>query len=164
MDQAQMDHYYMGLGLEQARLAAARQEVPVGAVVVCGGQVVGLGFNRKETEKDATLHGEMIAIRQACQALGGWRLPDSTLYVTLEPCPMCAGAMVQARITRLVYGAPDPKSGAAGSLLNIVADPRFNHRLQVTAGVREAEAAALLRDFFHQRRQSKGANSAHLSL
>jgi tRNA(adenine34) deaminase len=147
------DIYYMRQALELARRAAAEDEAPVGALVVAEGRVVGQGYNRREGGRDATLHAEMIAIREACAALGGWRLPRTTMYVTLEPCPMCAGAMVLARVERLVYAAADPKAGAAGTLLDIVRCPQLNHRLEVTGGVLAEEAAALLREFFAAKRK-----------
>jgi tRNA(adenine34) deaminase len=147
------DIFYMRQALELARQAAEEDEAPVGALLVAAGRVAGRGYNRREGGRDATLHAEMIAIREACAALGGWRLPRSTMYVTLEPCPMCAGALVLARVERLVFAAADPKAGAAGTLLDIVRCPELNHRLEVTSGVLEAEAAALLREFFAAKRQ-----------
>jgi tRNA(adenine34) deaminase len=142
------DVTYMALALEDARAAAAMGEVPIGAVVVCDGAVVSRGHNRRETDADPTAHAEMIAIREAAAKLGRWRLSECTVYVTLEPCPMCAGAMHAARIERLVYGAADPKAGAVGSLYDLSCDERLNHRFEVERGVLEAESAALLRDFF----------------
>ena len=150
------DELFMGHALEQAREAAVRGEVPVGAVLVRAGQVIARAHNRREEAADATAHAELLVIREANRRLGGWRLAGTTLYVTLEPCPMCAGAMVLARVDRLVYGAPDPKAGAAGSLVNLVEDARFNHRLVVRRGVLEADCAAVLRDFFKVRRLSVG--------
>ena len=151
----EQDLAYMRQALDLAVQAAALGEAPVGALVVCRGQVAGQGYNLREQGRDATLHAEMIAIRQACAALGGWRLPDCTLYVTLEPCPMCAGAMVNARVNRLVFGAADPKAGAAGSVLDIVNHPGLNHRLTVEGGLLAEEAARLLKEFFAARRQSR---------
>jgi len=147
------DFYYMRLALELARQAAAEDEAPVGALLVVDGHIVGQGYNRREGGRDATLHAEMIAIRAACSVLGGWRLPHSTMYVTLEPCPMCAGALVNARVERLVFGAADPKAGAAGTVLDIVRCPQLNHRLDVEGGVLEEEAAALLSEFFTAKRK-----------
>lgn len=147
------DEEYMVLALAEAIKAAAKDEAPVGAIIVSKGKIVGRGHNLRESGKDATLHAEMIAIREACQNLGGWRLPGATIYVTLEPCPMCAGAMVQARIERLVYGASDPKSGAAGSVIDLVRLKALNHQLEVISGVMEGEASALLRDFFAAKRK-----------
>ena len=141
------DCQYMDMALELAREAAAEGEVPIGCVIVRGDEVVGRGRNRRETEKTALGHGEIEAIADACKNLGGWRLWDCTLYVTLEPCPMCAGAIINARIPRVVYGASDAKCGACGSVCNLFS-MEFNHHPQVESGVREEEAAALLRDFF----------------
>ena len=138
--------------IRAAEEAAGAGEVPVGAVVVAGGVVVATGRNAREGAKDPTAHAEMAALRAAAQALGRWRLTGATLYVTLEPCPMCAGAAVLARIDRLVFGAKDPKAGAAGSVYNIADDARLNHRMAVTGGVLETESAELLRLFFEKRR------------
>jgi tRNA(adenine34) deaminase len=134
--------------LAEARRAAGIGEVPIGAVVVRDGVVVGRGHNRREIDGDPLAHAEILAIRQAASVAGGWRLAGCTMYVTLEPCAMCAGALVNGRVERLVYGAPDPKAGYCGTLGNVVQDPRLNHRLEVTAGVMEIESAALLRGFF----------------
>lgn len=146
------DEQFMAQALTLAQQAAVLGEVPVGALIVRHGQILAAAHNQREQLQDATAHAEMLAIRQACALLGGWRLGAATIYVTLEPCPMCAGALIQARIERLVFGAADPKAGSAGSLYDLVRDRRFNHRLEVTAGVLEAECAALLQDFFRQRR------------
>lgn len=146
------DNKFMELALEQARLAAERGEVPVGAVIESGGEVIAAAGNERERQKDPTAHAEIIAIRRAADVLGGWRLPGCTIYVTIEPCPMCAGAIYQARIERLVYGATDEKAGAAGTLFDLTSDPRLNHRTEVTAGVYADEAAAVLKDFFSRRR------------
>lgn len=145
------DFELMGLALELAKQAAAEGEVPVGCVIARNGQVVGRGRNRRETEKTALGHGEIEAIADACRNLGGWRLWDCTLYVTLEPCPMCAGAIVNARIPRVVYGASDSKNGAVGSVCNLFS-MAFNHHPQVEQGLREEEAAALLSQFFRNLR------------
>ena len=145
------DLYYMDQALALARQAADEGEVPVGCVVVRNGQIVGRGRNRRETGRTALGHAEIQAISQACEALGGWRLWECTLYVTLEPCPMCAGAIVNARIPRVVYGASDSKFGACGSVCDLFS-MAFNHHPQVQSGVREAEAAALLTDFFQDLR------------
>jgi tRNA(adenine34) deaminase len=143
------DHeYYMGLALLQARRAAKLQEVPVGAVVVCQGRVVSQAFNRRELEQDPTAHAEILALRQAAAATQSWRLTEATLYVTLEPCPMCAGAIVLARVEHLVYGCDDPKTGAVRSLYALCSDDRLNHRPEITSGVRREECAALLKAFF----------------
>lgn len=138
--------------LRLAEEAARQDEVPVGAVIVSAGRVVGRGMNQREQGRDATLHAEMCAIRQACATLGGWRIPNATLYVTLEPCPMCAGALVNARIQRLVYAASDPKAGAAGTVMNIVDHPHLNHRVLIQSGLLEEESIALLRTFFAGKR------------
>nr|WP_245690442.1 tRNA adenosine(34) deaminase TadA [Sporolituus thermophilus] len=143
----------MGIALEEARKAYAIGEVPIGAVLVMDGAVVARAHNRRETWHDATAHAEIIVIQQACKLLGRWRLTGATLYVTIEPCPMCAGALVNSRIDRLVYGSPDYKAGAVESLFNIVQHPALNHRLEVTAGVRADECAEIMRDFFRQRRK-----------
>ncbi len=145
------DVQFMRQALALAEQAAAEGEVPVGCVVVRNGQVVGTGRNRRETGKSALAHAELEAIAQACAALGGWRLFDCTLYVTLEPCPMCAGAIVNARIPRIVYGAKDPKSGACGSVCDLFS-MKFNHHPAVESGVLEAESQALLTDFFRDLR------------
>jgi tRNA(adenine34) deaminase len=142
------DTEYMRLALDEARLAFAKGEIPVGAVAVYQEQVIARGHNSKESERDPTGHAEMIALRNAARALGGWRLLDVTLYCTLEPCPMCAGAMIQARLPRLVYALDDPKTGAAGSIVDLLHHPRLNHHVQVTRGVMAAEIGALLDDFF----------------
>jgi tRNA(adenine34) deaminase len=142
----------MGLAIERAREAEAHGDVPIGAVIARDGEPLAAAGNERELRRDPTAHAEILAIRAAAEALGGWRLPGATLYVTLEPCAMCAGAIVLARIPEVVYGAPDPKAGAAGSVLDVLAEPALNHRPRVTGGVMEAECAALLRDFFLQRR------------
>ena len=147
------DELYMRQALEQAKEAAAAGEVPIGAVLVARGRVQGRGRNRREEAKGATRHAELDAIREACAAMGGWRLPEATLYVTLEPCPMCAGAILNARIDRLVYGAADPKSGAAGGRIDLLGSDLCNHGTEVTGGVLEEECAALLKDFFASRRK-----------
>jgi len=146
------DTHFMTLALEEARRAAARDEVPVGAVLVVNGALLAARGNERERRRDPTAHAEMLVLRDAAALLGGWRLENATLYVTLEPCPMCAGALVLARVKRLVFGASDPKAGAAGSVVDIVRHPVLNHRLEVEGGVMAEEAAALLRQFFEQRR------------
>ena len=145
------DIFYMDAALELAREAAADGEVPVGCVIVRNGQIVGRGRNRRETGHSALAHAEIEAIGQACEALGGWRLWDCTLYVTLEPCPMCAGAIINARIPRVVYGASDSKCGASGSVCNLFSFG-FNHHPQVEKGIREEECGALLTTFFQDLR------------
>lgn len=147
------DEKFISKAIGLAEKAASCGEVPVGAVLVQDDRVIAEAYNRREELNDATAHAEMLVIREACALLGGWRLSGCTLYVTLEPCTMCAGAMVQARLDRLVYGTADPKSGAAGTLYDLVRDSRLNHRLEVTGGVLEEECAKILRDFFRERRE-----------
>ncbi len=142
----------MELAIERAREAERHGDVPIGAVVARGDEVLAAAGNERELRRDPTAHAEILAIQAAAEALGGWRLPGTTLYVTLEPCAMCAGAIVLARIPHVVFGAPDPKAGAAGSVLDVLGEPALNHRPQLTGGVMEAECAALLRDFFSGRR------------
>jgi len=148
-----MDERFMDLALAEARRAAAEGEVPVGAVVVLDGAVIGSGRNARERLQDPTAHAEVLALREAARALGSWRLSGATVYATLEPCPMCAGALVNARVARIVFGVEDPKAGAAGTLFDIVSDARLNHRLAVDRGVRGEECAELLRQFFRERRE-----------
>ncbi len=138
----------MDTALAEAQAAADLGDVPIGAVVVRDGRIIARAHNRRECLRDPTAHAEIDALRQAARILGGWRLAGCTLYVTLEPCVMCAGALVQARVTRLVYGAADPKAGAAGSVVDVARDARFNHVVEVVGGIRETECRALLRDFF----------------
>jgi tRNA(adenine34) deaminase len=147
------DEAWMRLALEEAAAAEALGEVPVGAVIVRGGEVVARGHNLTHTHQDPSAHAEMVAIRRAAQTTGHWRLLECTLYVTLEPCAMCSGAIVLARIPRLVYAAPDPKAGMCGSLENLVQYPRLNHRVQLTPGVLAQEAGDVLRAFFRARRK-----------
>src|SRR5437763_862312 len=142
----------MSEALDEARAAAEHGDVPVGAVALVDGRIVGRGHNRREVDQDPTAHAELLALRQAAVAVGSWRLNQVTLVVTLEPCPMCAGALVAGRVGRLVFGATDPKAGACGSLYNLCVDPRFNHELSVTSGVRASESAELLGNFFAERR------------
>ncbi len=142
----------MGLAIEQAREAEQHGDVPIGAVIARDGELLAAAGNERELRRDPTAHAEILAIRVAAEQLGGWRLPNTTLYVTLEPCAMCAGAIVLARIPTVVYGALDPKAGAAGSVLDILAEPALNHRPQVTGGLLEKECAALLKGFFSARR------------
>jgi tRNA(adenine34) deaminase len=146
------DDHWMGLALEEARAAAASGDVPVGAVIVIGDRIVGRGCNRREVDRDPTAHAEIVALRAAAAALGQWRV-EGTLVVTQEPCPMCAGALVNARVARLVYGCPNPKAGAVATLYQIVSDPRLNHRITVTSGVRADECAAVLQQFFAELRR-----------
>lgn len=153
------DDYWMGLALQAARKAGLRNEVPIGAVIVRDGKVLGSGYNLRESRQDPAAHAELIAIRRAAQRTRNWRLTGATLYVTLEPCIMCMGASILARIDRLVYGCPDPKAGAAGTLYDLSCDSRLNHRFVVESGVRGDECAALLSDFFRELRQSKKKTS-----
>ena len=146
------DDDFMSHALKLAGVACERGDVPVGAVLVVDGEVVGVGFNQKEANHDPTAHAEIVALRQAAARRGGWRLNGATLYVTKEPCLMCAAACVAARLDRIVYACDDPKGGGAGSVYNLVDDERLNHRVKVEKGVREAEAAEMLRAFFRERR------------
>jgi tRNA(adenine34) deaminase len=149
------DSAFMRLALEEAQCAAAAGEVPIGAVLVLDGTVAARGHNRRESWQDPTAHAEMIAIRGAAAAVGSWRLVKSILYVTMEPCAMCIGAAILARIARVVYAAPDPKGGACGSVLNIPVERRLNHRLQVQGDVLSEESRLLLQEFFQQLRESR---------
>jgi len=146
---------FMRLAIDEARRAYDLGEVPVGAVVVAGGLVLARAHNRRESARDASAHAELLALREAAGRLGDWRLNQATVYVTLEPCPMCAGAMVQFRVGALVYGARDPKAGAVDSLVDLVRDDRFNHRVEVVGGVLAEECGALLKDFFRELRNSE---------
>ena len=148
-----MDDYYMNLALQEAQKAYALGEVPIGAVLVIADEVVARTHNMRETWQDATAHAELIAIHQACKTLNRWRLTGATLYVTIEPCPMCAGAIVMSRLTRLVYGSSDYKAGAVESIFNIVQNQALNHQVDVTAGVKAEECAQLMRSFFRERRK-----------
>lgn len=147
-----MDDYYMALALAEARAAYSAGEVPIGAVLVMDGTVIASAHNKRETWQDATAHAEVIVIQAACRKLGRWRLTGATLYVTIEPCPMCAGALVMSRVDRLVYGSADYKAGAVESIFNVVQNAALNHRLEVTAGVRADECAAIMKDFFKAKR------------
>lgn len=154
------DQSFMRLALREAERAFEAEEVPVGAVIVHAGKVIGKGFNQREKLEDPTAHAEMLAITAAAQALGDWRLEDCTLYVTLEPCPMCAGAIVNARVKRVVFGATDPKAGACGTLMNVVQDSRLNHRVELVAGVLAEESGAILKQFFRTRRKAQSENAS----
>jgi tRNA(adenine34) deaminase len=153
---AEQDEQYMRQAIEAAKIAEENGDVPIGAVVVYENQVIGRAYNQREQLKDPTAHAEIIALTQAAAFIESWRLHGCTIYVTLEPCAMCAGALVLGRLDRLVYGCNDPKAGACGSLYNIVQDERLNHRLEITSGVIADECAKLLQDFF-QRRRFEGA-------
>ncbi len=159
MSNLQQDHsFFMRKAIHQAQRAAALGEVPIGCVIVHDGKVIGRGFNRRLTSHSTLAHAEIIAIRQACRKLGDWRLEGCTMYVTLEPCQMCSGALVQARIDRVIVGAPNPKAGCAGSILNLLQVPQFNHQVEITNGVLAEECSALLTDFFRDMRTRERNN------
>jgi tRNA(adenine34) deaminase len=147
-----LDEYFMRLALREAEHSLEHGDVPIGAVVVASGDVLAAAHNERELRQDPTAHAEVLALREAARRLGSWRVGESVLYVTLEPCAMCAGAIVLARVPRVLYGAGDPKAGAAGSVLNVLAEPRLNHRPQVAAGLLADESSVLLSDFFASRR------------
>ena len=151
------DDYWMKKALNLARKAEALGEVPIGSIIVKDDTVIGKGFNQRESRNDPSAHAEMIAIRQASRKLNAWRLVGTTLYVTLEPCPMCMGAILLARIDRVVFGCFDPKAGAAGSLYNLAEDPRFNHRVELTSGIMKQECSGILSNFFRTLRAEKKA-------
>ncbi|WP_132012525.1 tRNA adenosine(34) deaminase TadA [Hydrogenispora ethanolica] len=153
VDQLRTDERYMREALAQAAEAGSIGEIPIGAIVVREDRIVARAHNLREQSGDPTAHAEILALREAAAAQSHWRLADATLYSTLEPCPMCAGALVQARVKRLVFGAADPKAGATGSLMNIVQDPRLNHRVEVTSGILAEECGKILKEFFQKRRQ-----------
>nr|WP_307332149.1 tRNA adenosine(34) deaminase TadA [Evansella vedderi] len=149
------DEKYMQEALFEAEKAGIIGEIPIGAVIVKDGEIIARGHNLREREQLSTAHAELLAIQDACKEVGSWRLEDCTLYVTLEPCPMCAGAIVQSRLKRVVYGARDPKAGCSGTLMNLLDEPRFNHQVPATSGILEEESAILLKDFFKQLRKRK---------
>lgn len=149
------DEDFMMLAIEEAKKAEALKEVPIGAVLVHDGKVIAKGYNLRETTQRSITHAEIMVIDQACEALQTWRLEEAILYVTLEPCPMCAGAIIQSRIKKVVYGAKDPKAGCAGTLMNILQDARFNHQTEVVHGIMEEECGELLSSFFRKLRQQK---------
>ena len=146
------DEYFMRLALREATRALEHDDVPIGAVIVREGEVIGSGCNERQLRADPTAHAEMIALREAARSLGSWRVLDAVMYVTLEPCAMCAGAIVLARVPRVLFGATDPKAGAAGTVLNVLAEPRLNHRPRVEGGLLAADSAELLQTFFASRR------------
>lgn len=150
-----MDEFFMNLAMEEAKKAEAIGEVPIGAVIVKDNQVIASAYNLRETTQNAVTHAELLAIEKACAALGTWRLENTTLYVTLEPCPMCSGAILLSRIDKVVYGAVDPKAGCAGTLMNLLADSRFNHQCEVIPGVMADECGGILTQFFRSLRQKK---------
>ncbi len=147
------DEYFMRLALREAERAIEHEDVPIGAVIVRQGEVIGSGHNEREIRADPTAHAELIALREAARTLGSWRVLDAVMYVTLEPCAMCAGAIVLARLPRVIFGAADVKAGAAGSVLDVLGEPRLNHRPQVQSGLLAGECADLLRGFFAPRRR-----------
>ncbi|MEI3604465.1 tRNA adenosine(34) deaminase TadA [Pseudogracilibacillus sp. SE30717A] len=149
------DKKYMESAISEAHKAKQLGEVPIGAVIVCDDTIIASGHNVREKTQSTLSHAELIAIQQANEVIGSWRLEDCTLYITLEPCPMCAGAIVQSRIKRVVYGANDPKAGCAGTLMNLLQEERFNHQVEVTSGILEEECSALLTDFFRELRQKR---------
>ncbi|WP_156779904.1 tRNA adenosine(34) deaminase TadA [Ammonifex degensii] len=153
-EKAQQERF-MREALSEAEKAYVRGEVPVGAVAVLNGEIIGRGHNLRETLKDATAHAEILALREAAKKIGDWRLEEVTLYTTLEPCPMCAGALIQFRVKRVVFGAFDPKAGAAGSVVDLLRDPRFNHQVEVVGGVLAEESGALLKRFFQELRMER---------
>jgi tRNA(adenine34) deaminase len=159
LNQQQIDERFMRAAIDAAGIALDNGDVPIGAVIVHEGRIIGRGWNQREQLKDPTAHAEIIALTQAAAALEMWRLHGCTMYVTLEPCTMCAGALVLGRLDRLVYGCTDPKAGACGSLYDIVRDERLNHRLAVTAGVLADDCSKLLQDFFRPRRRNNGSNN-----
>lgn len=155
---------YMKEAIRQAKKAEALEEVPIGCVIVCDGKIIARGYNRRNTDKNTLSHAELNAIRKASKKLGDWRLEGCTMYVTLEPCQMCAGALVQSRIDEVVIGAMNPKAGCAGSVLNLLQDSNFNHQVKITGGVLEEECASMLSDFFRSlREKKKQAKQKHTS-
>jgi Cytosine/adenosine deaminases len=148
-----LDERFMNIALNEASVACLEDEVPIGAVVVRDGEVISSAHNMREGLKDSTAHAEIIAIRKACEVLGAWRLSGCELYVTIEPCAMCAGAIVLSRINRVIYGAPDPKAGACGSVMDVVRNPSLNHRVEVTQGVLEEQCRAIIKDYFRKKRE-----------
>ena len=154
-----MEEKFMKEALKQAKKAASIGETPIGAVIVRDGEIIARGYNKRETKKNALLHAEIIAINKACKKLGGWRLPQCEMYVTLEPCPMCSGAIIGARLARLVYGAKDQKAGAVESVFKLFDERRVNHHTDVTAGVLEEDCLRMLRSFFVELRKSRGKSN-----
>lgn len=150
-----MDEFFMSLAIEEAKKAERLGEVPIGAVIVKNNEVIASGHNLRETTQNAVTHAELLAIEKACEAAGSWRLEGTTLYVTLEPCPMCSGAILLSRVERVVYGAVDPKAGCAGTLMNLLDDDRFNHRCEVVPGILAEECGMMLTQFFRNLRQKK---------
>lgn len=155
IEQQRAKEEWMRVAIEEAKKAEALTEVPIGAIVVHEGQIIGRGHNLRETTQNATTHAEMIAIQEACEAIGSWRLEETQLYVTLEPCPMCSGAMILSRVKEVYFGAYDPKGGTAGTLMNLLEDERFNHQAEVEGGILEEECGELLSMFFRNLRAQK---------
>jgi tRNA(adenine34) deaminase len=149
------DEYYMKEAIKEARKAESLAEVPIGAIIVIDGKIISRAHNLRESKQSAIAHAEVLAIEQACQETGSWRLDNAHLYVTLEPCPMCSGAIILSRVKRVVYGAKDPKGGCAGTLMNLLQDERFNHQSEVTSGVLDKECGQLLSDFFRKLREER---------
>ncbi len=149
------DRKYMRMALEEAEKAKGKMEVPIGAVIVLNDEIIARAHNLRESKQSSTAHAELMAIEQACKKVGSWRLEDAVLYVTLEPCPMCSGAIILSRIKRVVYGASDPKAGCAGTFMNLLTDERFNHQCEVTSGLLEKECGEILTNFFKELRMRK---------
>jgi tRNA(adenine34) deaminase len=149
------DEYFMKEAIREAKKAEELNEVPIGAVIVIDGKIISRAHNLRESQQNAVAHAELLAIEKACQIMGSWRLENATLYVTLEPCPMCSGAILLSRVSRVVYGAADPKGGCAGTLMNLLQDERFNHQSELTAGILESECSQLLSNFFRGIRERK---------
>jgi tRNA(adenine34) deaminase len=149
------DEYFMREAIREAKKAEGLNEVPIGAVIVIDGKIISRAHNLRESQQNAVAHAELLAIEKACQIMGSWRLENAALYVTLEPCPMCSGAILLSRVSRVVYGAADPKGGCAGTLMNLLQDERFNHQSELTAGILESECSQLLSNFFRGIRERK---------
>lgn len=160
----EQDNYYMKEAIKEAKKAEMLDEVPIGAVLVYEGEIISRSHNLRESHQNAVAHAEILAIEQACKKLGTWRLENSTLYVTLEPCPMCSGAIILSRIKRVVFGASDPKGGCAGTLMNLLQDSRFNHQSEVTSGVLMEECSQMLSSFFHSLREKRKTEKAKSNL
>ncbi|MGE6261337.1 tRNA adenosine(34) deaminase TadA [Heyndrickxia sporothermodurans] len=158
------DEYFMKLAIQEAKKAEAKNEVPIGAVIVLNGEVIASSHNLRESSQIAITHAEILAIQEACEKVGSWRLEEAVLYVTLEPCPMCSGAIILSRIKKVVYGASDPKAGCAGTLMNLLNDPRFNHQSEVVSGILETECSTLLSDFFKSIRLRKKSEKVSKNL
>ncbi|MBT2599873.1 MULTISPECIES: tRNA adenosine(34) deaminase TadA [Oceanobacillus] len=154
------DELFMAAAIREARRAWVLNEVPIGAVIVHDGEIIGKGFNLRESMQATLTHAELLAMQEANNEIGSWRLEDCTLYVTLEPCPMCAGAIVQSRMKRVVYGAPDTKAGCAGTLMNLLNEPQFNHQVEVTSGILEQQCSTILKEFFKELREKKSKNTS----